>query len=68
MLELAKIVWDIINPDKEFRFVSDEPFLYDVQKRIPNTDKAKRILGFEAEIPLEESIKEVLEWLEKKDG
>ena len=68
VLELAKIVWDILNPDKEFSFVSDEPYLYDVQKRIPNTDKAKEVLGFEAKVPLEESIKEVIDWLEKKDG
>ena len=68
VLELAKIVWDILNPDKEFSFVSDEPYLYDVQRRIPNTDKAKEVLGFEAEVPLEDSIKEVIDWLEKKDG
>ena len=68
VLELAKIVWDILNPDKEFSFVSDEPYLYDVQKRVPNTDKAKEVLGFEAEVPLEDSIKEVIDWLEKKDG
>jgi len=68
VLELAKVVWDIINPDKPFSTVSDEPYLYDVQKRIPDTTKAKEVLGFEASITLEESIKEVIEWLEKKDG
>jgi nucleoside-diphosphate-sugar epimerase len=65
VLELAKVVWDIINPDKEFKYISDDPFEYDVQKRIPNVSKAKEILGFESEISLEESVKEVIEYLKK---
>ena len=65
VLELAKVVWDIINPDKEFKYISDDPFEYDVQKRIPNVNKAKEILGFESKILLEESVKEVIEYLKK---
>ena len=38
-------------------------FEYDVQKRIPDTSKAKRILNFQAEIKIEDSIKEVTEWI-----
>ena len=56
VLKLAEIIWRTINPDKEFRLVNDEPFEYDVQKRIPDVTKAKEILGFEAEISLEESV------------
>lgn len=66
VLELAELVWNIINPDKEFTYTSDEPFAYDVQKRIPNTDKAKEILGFEAEISLEESVREVINHIKAK--
>ena len=65
VLELAKVVWNIINPDKEFKYISDDPFEYDVQKRIPNVNKAKEILGFESKILLEESVKEVIEYLKK---
>lgn len=63
VLELAEKIWNKINPEKEFTYVSDPPFEYDVQKRIPSTEKAKEILGFEAEITLEESLDEVIGWM-----
>ena len=63
VLELAELVWNKINPGKEFRYVSDDPFEYDVQKRVPDVTKAKNLLGFEAEIGLSESIDEVMEYL-----
>lgn len=63
VLELAELVWNKINPGKEFRYVSDDPFEYDVQKRVPDVTKAKNLLGYEAEIGLSESIDEVMEYL-----
>ena len=66
VLELAKEVWKQINKDKPFNYVCDDPFEYDVQKRIPDTTKAKEILGFETKISLEESVKEVIEYMTKK--
>jgi UDP-glucose 4-epimerase len=66
VLELAKIVWSKLNPDKEFSFVSDEPYKYDVQKRIPDVSKATNLFTFEAKISLEDSIDEVINWLRTK--
>lgn len=66
VIELAKIVWAKLNPDKQFSFISDEPYRYDVQKRIPDVSKATEFFGFEAEIGLEESIDEVISWLKTK--
>ena len=65
VLELAKLIWDRINPDKPFSYVSDPPFEYDVQKRIPSLKKAKEILGFEAKISLEDSLDEVISWMKE---
>jgi nucleoside-diphosphate-sugar epimerase len=48
VLELAQVIWARIWPDKPFRYVSDKPYQYDVQKRIPDVTKARRLLGFEA--------------------
>jgi nucleoside-diphosphate-sugar epimerase len=62
VLELAKLVWDEIHPGKPFRFVSDAPFEYDVQRRVPNVSKARAVLGFSAEIPVEHSVREVVQW------
>lgn len=63
VLELAEMVWKEINGDKPFRHVSDKPFQFDVQRRIPDVSKAAELLGFQAEIPLSESIKEVVKWM-----
>src|ERR1700687_3995239 len=40
VLELAEAIWKKINPGKPFRYVCDDPYPYDVQKRVPNVDKA----------------------------
>ena len=66
VLELANIIWDKINPGKPFAYISDEPFTYDVQKRIPDTTKAKNLLGFETSVTLEESVDEVIEYMKSK--
>ena len=66
VIELSQLVWSILNPDQEFAFVSDEAYEYDVQKRIPNTTKAKEVIGFEAEIGLEESVREVIDYMRQQ--
>jgi len=64
VLELARIIWDKIRPGKEFRYVSDPPFRYDVIKRIPSTAKAKTLLGFSADTNLSVVLDEVIPWVE----
>ena len=66
VLELAETIWKKINGDKSFRHVSDKPFLYDVQKRIPSVGKAKRILEFEAKTTLSEALDEVIPWIQRQ--
>ena len=65
VLDLAKLVWNKLNPNQEFKYVSDKPFKYDVQKRIPDTTKAKTLLNFEAQISIDESIDEVINYMKK---
>jgi len=66
VLELAETIWQKINFDKPFRYVSDSPFLYDVQKRVPSVEKAKSILGFEAKTSLSETLDEVIPWIREQ--
>lgn len=66
VLELARLIWQKINGGKPFRHVSDPPFKYDVQNRIPSVEKAKRILGFEAKTTLEEALNEIIPWIERQ--
>jgi len=66
VLELAELIWrKIRGTDAPFRYVSDDPFEYDVARRVPSTDKAKRVLGFEATTTLDDMLDEVIPWIEK---
>jgi UDP-glucose 4-epimerase len=62
--ELADVIWrKIKGPGVPLRIVSDDPFEHDVQRRIPSTEKAKRVLGFEATTTLDEMLDEVIPWI-----
>ena len=66
VLELAQLIWEKINGGKPFRYVSDSPFQYDVQKRVPNVEKARRVFGFEAKTSLSEALDEIIPWVRKQ--
>jgi nucleoside-diphosphate-sugar epimerase len=66
VLELAELIWNILKPNEPFRHVCDTGFEYDVQKRVPDTTKAKEILGFEATVPLKDSVIEVINYMKNK--
>jgi UDP-glucose 4-epimerase len=64
--QLAEVIWHKIKgPDVPLRLVHDDPFEYDVQRRVPATDKAKRVLGFEATTSLDSMLDEVIPWIEQ---
>jgi UDP-glucose 4-epimerase len=63
--QLAEAIWRTIKgPDVPLRFVHDEAFEYDVQKRVPDVSKARDVLGFEATTSLEDMLDEVIPWIE----
>jgi len=66
VLELAELVWKKIRGTTPFRHVSDPPFKYDVRRRVPSVEKAKRLLGFEALTPLDTILDEVIPWIAKQ--
>ena len=54
VLELAEVIWrKIKGPTSRSATVSDEAYEHDVARRVPATEKAKRVLGFEATTSLE---------------
>jgi UDP-glucose 4-epimerase len=64
VLELAEFIWrKIKGPEVPLRVVSDEPFEFDVQRRVPATEKSKRVLGFEATTTLDQMLDEVIPWI-----
>jgi nucleoside-diphosphate-sugar epimerase len=66
VLELAELIWKKINGDVPFRFVSDPPFKYDVQKRVPSVEKARQVLGFEAKTSLSTALDEIIPWVREQ--
>lgn len=63
VLELAEQVWKKLKPGKKFSYVSDPPFPYDVQMRVPDVTKAREVLGFEATVGLDAVLDEVIPWI-----
>ena len=63
VLELAQLVWQIAEVDVPFDYVCDEPFVHDVERRVPDTTKARQVLGFKAAIPIQQSVREVVDWI-----
>jgi nucleoside-diphosphate-sugar epimerase len=62
--ELAEVIWKKIKGDGvPLRLVHDEGYEHDVQKRVPDTTKARDVLGFEATTTLEDMLDEVIPWI-----
>jgi UDP-glucose 4-epimerase len=67
VLELAKSIWNKVHKgQKPFKFVSDTPYEYDVQRRVPDVRKTTQVLGFEATTSLDKMLDEVIPWIEKE--
>jgi nucleoside-diphosphate-sugar epimerase len=66
VLELAQMIWEKINPVIPFRYVSDQPFEYDVQMRVPSVEKAQKVLGFKARTSLSTTLDEVIPWIKEQ--
>jgi UDP-glucose 4-epimerase len=63
VLQLAEAIWKKLKPEAPFRYTSDTPFKYDVQRRVPDVAKAKQVLGFTCETPLDRMLDEVIPWV-----
>jgi UDP-glucose 4-epimerase len=61
---LANTIVRVTGSNSKIEFV--EQTHADVELRIPQIEKAKDLLGFEAEVDLEEGIKRTAEWMENK--
>jgi nucleoside-diphosphate-sugar epimerase len=66
VVELARLIWEKLRPGDHFRYVSDPPYRYDVQKRVPRVAKAEQMLGFRATTPLSEVLDIVIPWVRQQ--
>lgn len=63
--QLAEAIWRRIKGELTLTLVHDEPFEHDVQRRVPDVNKARRVLGFEAMRSLDDMLDEVIPWIEQ---
>lgn len=70
IIDLAKMVWQMVRPGDtpKLKLIPYSTFgkYEDVMRRVPDTAKAKRILGFEAKWTLEEGLPRTIEWQRKR--
>ncbi len=62
--ELAEKVIEVTGSDVKLEYVTMEK--PDIKMRVPNTDKAKKVLGFEAKVGIDEGIQRVAAWHKKQ--
>jgi UDP-glucose 4-epimerase len=66
--EIARIVWEACGRDPaEFELAHLPSFEVDVQRRWPSVEKAKRVLGWEAQIEVEDGVAQTVEWLREQE-
>jgi UDP-glucose 4-epimerase len=61
---IARLIWEACGRDPEqLEFAHLPSFEVDVQRRWPSVEKARRLLGWEAQVPLGDGIAETVRWL-----
>lgn len=66
MIDLAKKIWRVLGDKRPFKVKFEKPFQYDIKRRVPNVQKAKKMLNWEPKVKFEEGLKEVITWLQKQ--
>ncbi|MCW2971031.1 MAG: NAD-dependent epimerase/dehydratase [Solirubrobacterales bacterium] len=62
--EIARIVWEACGEDPdEFALKHLPTFTVDVQRRWPSVEKARRLLGWQARIEVEDGVAATVQWL-----
>jgi UDP-glucose 4-epimerase len=66
--EIARVIWEACGHDGEALVLQHLPtFAVDVQRRWPSVAKARRVLGWEARVELDDGIAETVAWLREQD-
>jgi len=70
ILELARLVKELVGSPSEIVHVpyaeAYGPDFEETRRRVPDVSKAERILGFRAQVPLEEGLKKTIEWFKSR--
>jgi UDP-glucose 4-epimerase len=67
--EIARIIWEECGEDSAgFELEHLPTFEVDVVRRWPSVEKARRLLGWEAQIGIREGVRETITWLRDQDA
>ncbi len=67
--EIARIIWQACGEDPDAFALEHLPtFAVDVQRRWPSVEKARTLLGWQAQIELEDGIASTVRWLRERDA
>jgi nucleoside-diphosphate-sugar epimerase len=62
--EIARIVWEACGEHPDAFALEHLPaFAVDVQRRWPSVEKARKLLGWRAQVQLEDGIAQTVQWL-----
>jgi nucleoside-diphosphate-sugar epimerase len=65
--ELAKLIWAACGEDPaQFELAHVPSFTVDVQRRWPSVQKARELLGWEAQVPLRDGLADTVAWLREQ--
>ncbi|MDQ6710558.1 MAG: NAD(P)-dependent oxidoreductase [Candidatus Dormibacteraeota bacterium] len=65
--DLAACIWRKVHgPARPLRLVHDAAYNHDVQRRVPDVSKARRVLGFEARTTLDTMLDELIPWIREE--
>lgn len=65
VIQLSEMLWRLCQREEPLKFKHLVPYQYDVQKRVPDTSKIRK-LGWQAKTPLEEGLKTTIQWLKNR--
>lgn len=63
MIDLARLLWKkcLVNKPFKVKFVSG--FKYDIKRRVPSSQKVRKLLGWRTEKRLSNELPEIIEWI-----
>jgi nucleoside-diphosphate-sugar epimerase len=66
--QIARLIWEACGEDPaELEFEHLPSFEVDVQRRWPSVEKARRLLGWEAAVPVEQGLERTVEWIREQE-
>lgn len=66
MIDLAAKIWEVMKIKKPFKVKFVPGFKFDIRKRIPNVQKIKKMINWEASVKFEDGLEEVISWLKEQ--